>query len=88
MAKAGQIVFSQIDKKRMPEGFQNEINRIISSINGASLTISEDTCEIDGGFILNYGDIEQNCSFDAMFLDKKDLLQDEVYKLLFEEKAV
>lgn len=88
MAKSGQIIFSKYDKERMPDGFQDEINKIVYNIAGASLTISDKTSVIDGGFILDYGDIEQNCSFDALFLDKKDLLQDEVYKLLFEEKAV
>ena len=88
MAKSGQIIFSKYDKERLPDGFQDEINKIVYNNAGVSLAISEKVCAIDGGFILDYGDIEQNCSFEALFLDKKDLLQDEVYKLLFEEKAV
>ena len=88
IGKSGQIIFSHNDKARMPENFVELINKAIANTEGASLEISNETRLIDGGFILNYGEIEQNCSFDALFLDKYDLLQDEVYKLLFEEKAV
>ena len=39
------------------------------------LRISGDTRDIDGGFVLTYGGIEENCSIDALF----DAAQD-VYK--------
>ncbi len=87
MGKSGQIIFSQNDKKRMPENFEKSINEAISDKKGASLSLSDELRAIDGGFVLNYGDIEQNCSFGALFADKYDLLQDEVYKLLFEENS-
>lgn len=88
VGKSGQIIFSEHDKKRMPEDFEKLINNAISDIEGASLEISDESRAIDGGFVLGYGDIEQNCSFDALFSDKYDLLQDEVYKLLFDESTV
>lgn len=87
MAKPGQIIFSELDKKRIPENFDKSISEAISEKKGASLEVSNEVRAIDGGFILNYGDIEQNCSFDALFADKYDLLQDEVYKLLFDENS-
>ena len=88
LGREGQIIFSQKDKERMPKLFQVKIYKAISSIEGASLEISKETRDIEGGFILNYGEIEQNCSFDALFSDKKELLQDQVYKLLFDESTV
>lgn len=87
MGKSGQIIFSKNDKNRLPENFDESLNETISDKNGASLEISDESRAIDGGFILNYGDIEQNCSFDALFADKYDLLQDEVYKLLFDKNS-
>lgn len=87
MGKSGQIIFSKNDKNRLPENFDESLNETISGKNGASLEISDESRAIDGGFILNYGDIEQNCSFDALFADKYDLLQDEVYKLLFDKNS-
>lgn len=87
MGKSGQIIFSELDKKRMPKNFEKSIREAISEKTGANLELSDEVRAIDGGFVLNYGDIEQNCSFEALFADKYDLLQDEVYKLLFEENS-
>jgi V/A-type H+-transporting ATPase subunit E len=50
----------------------------------ASLIISENTVTIDGGFILKYGDVEENCSFDALFSSAKEELSDRVNAILFE----
>lgn len=82
--KAGKIIFSAADLKRMPKDYNNAINKCLSSIPGASLTIADITAELEGGFILVYGDIEENCSFNALFSAAKDDLQDKVNALLFE----
>lgn len=82
--KAGYIVFSKKDKGRLAENFQDVINEILAGNSGATLTISEETREINGGFILIYGDIEENCSFDALFLAARESLQDKVSKVLFD----
>jgi V/A-type H+-transporting ATPase subunit E len=87
MGKPGQIIFSELDKKRMPKNFEKLISEAISEKKCASLELSNEVRAVDGGFILNYGDVEQNCSFDALFADKYDLLQDEAYKLLFDENS-
>ena len=50
---------------------------------GGVLEISGETRNIDGGFILIYGGIEENCSIDAMFAEKRDELLDQVRKILF-----
>ena len=38
---------------------------------------------IDNGFILAYGGIEENCTIRAMFHTKQDELSDVVQKILF-----
>ena len=38
---------------------------------------------IDNGFILTYGGIEENCTIRAMFDAKRDELADSVYRMLF-----
>lgn len=50
---------------------------------GCSLTIDDKPAEIEGGFILNYGGIEENCSLKALFREKKDKLTDAVGSILF-----
>lgn len=82
LAKAGQIYFSDRDLKRMPSGFEAEIEKIASEKDG-SLTLVKEAKAIDGGFILVYGGIEENCSFKALLNEKKEELADKVQRLLF-----
>lgn len=74
---AGTIILSAKDLGRVPAEFK-------SAIEKKSLTLSDKKAAIDGGFILVYGDIEENCSFEALFADEKENLQDKVRDLLFE----
>ena len=38
---------------------------------------------MEGGFVLVYGGVEQNCSFAALFDTARDSLQDKLHALLF-----
>ena len=38
---------------------------------------------MNGGFVLAYGGIEENCSIDALFEERADALSDAVRKILF-----
>ena len=67
----GEIFFSARDLKRMPAGFQDEVKKAAESKNG-SLTVSEEGRNIENGFILAYGGIEENCTLQAMF-DAKEI---------------
>lgn len=83
LCKPGIIVFSPADAARLPERFDAAIRSALSGKSGAELIVSEQTQNIDGGFVLIYGDIEENCSFDALFLADRELLQDKAGSLLF-----
>ncbi len=61
----GEICFSQKDLERMPADFREEI-RSMAEKKGGALEISGEARNIDGGFILIYGGIEENCSIDAV----------------------
>lgn len=82
--KQGKILFSAADKNRLPKDFEDRLKISFSSKPSASLTLATEAADIDGGFILVYGDIEENCSFDALFSAEKENLQDKVNSLLFE----
>ena len=82
LPRDGEIYFSKKDLERMPADFREEIVAVARE-NGGTLKISGETRNIDGGFILAYGGIEENCSIDAMFAEKKDELLDQVRKILF-----
>lgn len=76
----GEIIFNKRDKERLPQDFEN---RLAQAATGGKLTISTETRDIDGGFVLSYGGIEENCSFKAMFEGNQEELQDKVHCLLF-----
>ena len=82
LAETGEIRFNEKDQMRLPAGFDKKVAAIAQKKGGA-LTVSAETCEIDGGFLLVYGGIEENCSFAAMFAAEKESLQDKVHTLLF-----
>lgn len=82
LAKKGEIYFSEKDLKEMPSDFEAKINEIASE-KGGTLTLMKEGKEVDGGFILVYGGVEENCSFKALMDAKREDLADKVQRLLF-----
>ncbi len=80
--KDGKICFSKKDLDRIPSDFEAKASDIAKE-KGGSLTIDNEPADIADGFILKYGDIEENCTFDAIFEAKRDELRDLVNKNLF-----
>lgn len=82
LPEAGVICFSAKDLGRMPAGFPDKIKKIAAS-KGGSLTVSEKPEKMDGGFLLVYGGIEENCTISAVFASRKEEMSDQVNRLLF-----
>lgn len=78
----GRICFSSADAARMPAGFSEKIQEIAGK-KGGSLLLAEPDERVPDGFILLYGGIEENCTFEAIFDAKRDELSDRVCRLLF-----
>lgn len=78
-ADDGLIFFGKKDLSRLPQDFMTKAG----SVSKGKLTLSDKAAAIDAGFILSYGGIEENCSFDAVFMSEKDDLSDRAGKLLF-----
>lgn len=75
----GKIIFREEDYKAFSA--KGEISDILKEKN---LEISnERLAEFERGFIISYGDMEENCTFDAIFREKKDEFSDVVGKILF-----
>ena len=70
------ILLSPRDKARAPQYFLQELAK-------KSIVLSGESDKIDGGFILVYGEIEENCSFEALFAASKEVLQDKISALIF-----
>lgn len=82
LPQEGELFLSQKDLDRLPVGFEERLNEALAP-QGALLHISKQTRQLDGGFLLVYGGIEENCSFSALFDAQREALQDQVHKILF-----
>lgn len=79
--KQGDLLLCEEDLRRLPVGFQENLRRALPE--GAALSVSDQTRPVVGGFILRYGEIEQNCSFRAIFDARRDELTDSIRGILF-----
>jgi len=77
----GELLLNKKDLLRRPADFEKVVQEALK--NGCRLRLSEIARPIDGGFILKYGDIEQNCSFRAIFTARWDEMSDKVRDILF-----
>ena len=78
----GTIIFNEKDLSRLPADFAAKLNAIAVA-KGGKLTVSKETRPIDGGFILLYEGIDQNCSITSLFETNVEAVQDKIQKLLF-----
>ena len=78
----GIMYLSSFDLGRVPTYFRRVLADTAQKKHG-TLVLSSESRDISGGFVLAYGGIEENCSFDAMIEDQKEHLQDVVRAKLF-----
>ena len=72
----GEVYLSVKDKARDTAPFKSELEAL-------GLTLSDTFADINGGFILKYGDIQINGELSALIHEKRDVLTDELNKALF-----
>ena len=77
----GTIIFTDKDSKKLPRNFIREINKELKCKN-ASLKISDSYTDGDGGFIIIYKDIEENCILSYLLEEKKDELKRKLSKII------
>lgn len=75
-----QMIFSQKDRTRVGKAVVTAVNEALP--NG-SLTLSEQTRPLRGGFILSDGDVEVNCAFETLVRLQRSKISGEVAKALF-----
>lgn len=79
---SGEAYFSRTDLERMPADFESRMHQAAQDMGG-SLQLMRAGKNIPDGFILVYGDIEENCTLEALFSADTDEMQDKVQKVLF-----
>ncbi len=72
----GVVKFSDHDKT-----FANA--KVYDVIKEKNLKVSEEIIDAKIGFILDYGDIEENCTIDAIFDGSIEVLSDKVCEIIF-----
>jgi V/A-type H+/Na+-transporting ATPase subunit E len=78
------VVCSAADLERIPEDFWKEVNDALAGQGKkGELTLSKESREIRGGFILQAEGAEINCSFEALLEMQRDDLEPEVAAVLF-----
>ena len=77
----GTLKFSSDDFKKIPADFEKTLNSVLPE--KTTVKISDETINADGGFILSYDDIEENCTFDALIDTNIDAIRDKLNSKLF-----
>lgn len=85
-AEKGSMMLSGNDMKRLPSDFEIKVSDIARK-KGGELSLSKEEADIDAGFVLSYGGIDENCSLKAIFNEKRTYLSDLVYKRLWPKES-
>lgn len=81
-ASDGELFLNETDLRRLPKKFEKHAAEIAARHNG-TVTVSGKAAAIANGFILRYGGIDENCTFEALFAEKKEVLEDKAHEVLW-----
>ncbi|MBR1731928.1 MAG: V-type ATP synthase subunit E [Ruminococcus sp.] len=74
----GVIYLNDKDLKRVPSDFESQLKNV-----GLNASLSGESIDIDGGFVLKNGDIEENMSFSAIISARRGEIEDLINRELF-----
>ena len=84
-----EVIFNESDREKYGAAIVDAAKINITGHNGKpyadKLVLSEKTSDIDGGFILSYGDVSVNCSVSMLLANLRSSCEGIVYKTLFKE---
>lgn len=84
-----EVIFNESDREKYGREIVDAAKINITGHNGKpfadKLVLSEKTADIDGGFILAYGDVFVNCSVSMLLSNLRSSCEGIVYKTLFKE---
>lgn len=78
----GIMYLGKKDLERMPENFEEKVQAIAKKKNG-TIELCREPKNITDGFILAYGEIEENCTIKSLFHTNLDRMKDIAGKELF-----
>ena len=80
---SGELILNKTDNGRLPAKFIDDVNLLLKERN-ADIVLSKEIGSFDSGFVLRYGGIDENCTFDALIKDKADEIRDAICRELKE----
>ena len=75
---SGVVLLNKKDMNRLPKDFLARLEKC-----GVKAELSKTPCDIESGFILKSGDIEENMDFSAILSEKRDAIEDFINQELF-----
>lgn len=75
---SGVVLLNEKDMNRLPKDFLARLEEC-----GVKAELSKAPCDIESGFILKCGDIEENMDFSAILSEKRDIIEDFINQELF-----
>lgn len=75
---SGVVLLNKKDMNRLPKNFLARLEKC-----GVKAELSKIPCDIESGFILKCGDIEENMDFSAILSEKRDAIEDFINQELF-----
>lgn len=75
---SGVVLLNKKDMNRLPKDFLARLEKC-----GVKSELSKTPCDIESGFILKCGDIEENMDFSAILSEKRDAIEDFINQELF-----
>lgn len=79
---SGILYLSGRDRGRVESGFAAAAMAAAAKIGGR-LQVQDGAENLEHGFVLSYGDTEENCTIKALFNDHEDEMKDRIHQLLF-----
>ena len=81
---AGEILLSERDRKRIDRNFTDNIYRRLKTFGrNGTVALSDETVQTAGGFVLRYGDMEINGTFEIVFDMLRPQIENDVVNILF-----
>ena len=75
---SGVVLLNEKDMNRLPKDFLARLEEC-----GVKAELAKTPCDIESGFILKCGDIEENMDFSAILSEKRDAIEDFINQELF-----
>ncbi|EHL16702.1 V-type ATP synthase subunit E [Peptoanaerobacter stomatis] len=79
----GKIRLTASDKNSIGQELVSRLNSKLSENSKGTLVLDDQVSNEKSGFVIIYKDVEENCSLEAIFSEKRELLEDKINSFLF-----